>query len=168
MKLLVVAGLLTVTGSAAAQTVTPPPPTQGRANENAVRQAEDAFGVSIGNEAIGLYNSFDVSDFSPTRAGNVRIDGLYFDQVWPLNSRIRRSMTIRVGISATRDNAVFLPDRTLVDIGGRYAFKLSGKAANVRLGIRNLFDVNGFDLRGAGSYDLIDGRVATLRLAVDI
>jgi iron complex outermembrane recepter protein len=55
-----------------------------RAAENAVRQANDAFGTSIGREAIGLYDSDSVRGFSPTAAGNVRIDGLYFDQVWRL------------------------------------------------------------------------------------
>lgn len=53
-----------------------------RAAENAVRQASDAFGTSIGREDIGLYDSESVRGFSPTAAGNVRIDGLYFDQVW--------------------------------------------------------------------------------------
>jgi len=41
-----------------------------------------------------------VRGFSPTRAGNIRIEGLYFDQVWGLTGRIRRSTTIRVGLSA--------------------------------------------------------------------
>jgi iron complex outermembrane receptor protein len=40
-----------------------------RADENAITQAEDAFGTSIGNEDVGIYNSFDVRGFSPTRAG---------------------------------------------------------------------------------------------------
>lgn len=71
-----------------------------RAAENAVRQANDAFGTSIGREAIGLYDSDSVRGFSPTAAGNVRIDGLYFDQVWGLNSRLSRTTDIRVGLSA--------------------------------------------------------------------
>ena len=50
-----------------------------RAVENAIRQANDAFGTSIGRETIGLYNSSSVRGFSPTAAGNVRIDSLYFD-----------------------------------------------------------------------------------------
>jgi len=55
--------------------------TGARAAENAVRSAGDAFGTSIGRETIGLYNAGNVRGFSPTAAGNVRIDGLYFDQV---------------------------------------------------------------------------------------
>ena len=71
-----------------------------RASENAVTQADDAFGTSVGNEQVGLYSSFDVRGFSPTVAGNVRIAGLYFDQVTELNPRIDQSSQIRVGIAA--------------------------------------------------------------------
>ncbi len=41
-----------------------------------------------------------VRGFSPTQAGNARIDGLYFDQVWGLSSRLRPATIIRVGLSA--------------------------------------------------------------------
>lgn len=71
-----------------------------RANENAATAAEDAFGTSVGNESIGLYSSSLARGFSPTTAGNVRIDGLYFDQQAKLNSRIISGSTIHVGISA--------------------------------------------------------------------
>ncbi|NJO13394.1 MAG: hypothetical protein HC872_07965 [Gammaproteobacteria bacterium] len=71
-----------------------------RASENVVKAAEDAFGVTIGRETLGLYSSGSVRGFSPTAAGNARIDGLYFDQVWSLNARLRRATTIRVGPSA--------------------------------------------------------------------
>jgi iron complex outermembrane receptor protein len=71
-----------------------------RTDENAVRAAEDAFGVTIGRETLGLYTSSSVRGFSPTAAGNARIDGLYFDQVWAPNARLRRTTTIRVGPSA--------------------------------------------------------------------
>jgi iron complex outermembrane receptor protein len=74
--------------------------TGNRAAENAVRSASDAFGTSIGRETIGLYNGRNVRGFSPTAAGNVRIEGLYFDQVWGLNARLRRTTNIRVGLSA--------------------------------------------------------------------
>lgn len=71
-----------------------------RADDNAVRSAEDAFGTSIGNENIGLYSPYDVRGFSAIDAGNARIDGLYFDQqIDPVNHLISAS-TIRIGISA--------------------------------------------------------------------
>jgi iron complex outermembrane recepter protein len=67
---------------------------------NPVLSADDAFGLSLGRESIGLYNSGSVRGFSPSAAGNLRIDGLYFDQVWGLSNRVRQSSSIRVGLSA--------------------------------------------------------------------
>ena len=71
-----------------------------RTDDNATAQAEDAFGTSVGNDTIGIYNPFDVRGFSPVDAGNVRIEGLYFDQQTDLNGRIAGGSTIRVGLSA--------------------------------------------------------------------
>lgn len=71
-----------------------------RGAENAVTQAEDAFGFSAGKETLGLYTSSNVRGFSPVTADNVRIDGLYFDQVFRLTNRISQSTSIRVGPSA--------------------------------------------------------------------
>ena len=85
------------------QLATPPPvprPVRGRAAENAVTQAEDAFGFSVGQESLGLYSSENVRGFSPFAAGNVRIEGLYFDPFLTLTARLRQSTTIRVGPSA--------------------------------------------------------------------
>src|SRR4051812_10700961 len=48
---------------------------QDRSDENAITQAEDAFGFSVGRETLGIYNSGNARGFSPTAAGNVRIDG---------------------------------------------------------------------------------------------
>lgn len=70
-----------------------------RATESAAKSADDAFGTSVGNESIGLYSSTLARGFSPTNAGNVRIDGLYFDQQAKLNNRIVAGSTIHVGIS---------------------------------------------------------------------
>jgi iron complex outermembrane receptor protein len=71
-----------------------------RAAENAVTQADDAFGTSVGNERIGIYNENNVRGFSPIQAGNERIEGLYFDKVGDANDRIQASSRIRVGIAA--------------------------------------------------------------------
>lgn len=98
---------------------------QGRSDENAVRQAEDAFGTSVGRESIGLYNSSSVRGFSPVAAGNARIEGLYFDQVWGLSSRIRRSTNIRVGISA--QGYPFPAPTGIVD----YSFRKPGEQARL-------------------------------------
>jgi iron complex outermembrane recepter protein len=71
-----------------------------RADENAVNSAEDAFGVSIGDQNVGLYNDRSARGFSPQQAGNIRIDGLYFDQQFGLLGRIDAGTTMRVGLSA--------------------------------------------------------------------
>ncbi|MHB1205636.1 MAG: TonB-dependent receptor [Rhodospirillaceae bacterium] len=71
-----------------------------RAGDNAAAAADDAFGTTVGNESIGLYGAYDARGFSPARAGNVRIEGLYFDQQVELNNRVSSGNTVRVGISA--------------------------------------------------------------------
>lgn len=104
----------TADGAPSAGPASAPPPEDGttdapgaspailpsRGSENAVAQAEDAFGFSSGKETLGLYTSSNVRGFSPVTAGNVRIDGLYFDQVFGLTNRVRESTSIRVGLSA--------------------------------------------------------------------
>src|SRR6185312_3419094 len=47
-----------------------------------------------------IYNSGNVRGFSPVAAGNLRIDGLYFDQQWGLSGTILDSTSIKVGLSA--------------------------------------------------------------------
>jgi len=71
-----------------------------RAGENAVRSADDAFGTSVGNERVGLYSPFGARGFSPVQAGNVRIEGLYFDYQADLNERVISGSNVRVGLSA--------------------------------------------------------------------
>lgn len=71
-----------------------------RTDDNATRSAEDAFGSSVGNESIGIYGPYDVRGFSPVDAGNVRIEGLYFDQQADPSGRVIGGSMIRVGISA--------------------------------------------------------------------
>lgn len=95
----------------------PPVTTGSRADENAVRQAGDAFGTSVGRETIGLYTQRSVRGFSPVAAGNVRIEGLYFDPVIVPTSRLARSTTIRVGLGALGNP--FPAPTGLVDFGFR-------------------------------------------------
>lgn len=110
--------------------------TAGRADDNAVRAAEDAFGTSVGRETIGLYNAGSVRGFSPIAAGNARIEGLYFDQVWGPSARIRRATNIRVGISA--QGYPFPAPTGIVD----YSFRKPGDQARAAL-------VTGADSYGA-------------------
>jgi iron complex outermembrane receptor protein len=71
-----------------------------RTDENAVRAAGDAFGTSVGNERIGLYNAGDVRGFSPVTAGNIRLDGLSVTEHGGFTSRVVSGSTIRVGLTA--------------------------------------------------------------------
>ncbi len=71
-----------------------------RASENAVTKAEDAFGTQIGQDSVGLYGTQSARGFSPEQAGNVRIDGLYFDQQARFGPRLSKGTVMRVGLSA--------------------------------------------------------------------
>ena len=71
------------------------------AADNVVTAAEDAFGTSLGYSAIGLYTPYDARGFSPAQAGNLRIEGLYFDnQNFGFDSCLVRSSSMRIGIAA--------------------------------------------------------------------
>jgi iron complex outermembrane recepter protein len=93
------AEMLMFAGVSAAALTASPAPAQ-RANENAVTSAADAFGSSVGNERVGIYNLGMVRGFSPVQAGNIRIEGLYFDFQADLDARITAGVTMRVGIAA--------------------------------------------------------------------
>jgi iron complex outermembrane receptor protein len=71
-----------------------------RADDNAIADAEDAFGSNDGGEDLGLYGPFDVRGFSPIDAGNVRIEGVFVDRQADLNPRLVEGNRIRVGPSA--------------------------------------------------------------------
>src|SRR5689334_6854193 len=71
-----------------------------RTDENVTAQSDDAFGRSVGNENIGIYNSDDVRGFSPIDAGNGRIEGLYFDRQTSPADRLISGSAIRVGIAS--------------------------------------------------------------------
>ena len=73
---------------------------QSKTNTDVVASAGDAFGISLGPETLGLYNSSNVRGFSPLIAGNARIDGLYFDQQGSMIDPLVTDTRIRVGLSA--------------------------------------------------------------------
>lgn len=77
-----------------------PAAAQDRSADNAVTEAEDGFGFSVGRETLGIYGPGNARGFSPTAAGNVRIDGLYFDPAYSLSSLVTDSISIKVGLSA--------------------------------------------------------------------
>lgn len=72
-----------------------------RTAENAVTAADDAFGTQVGLESTGIYTEGDTRGFSPLKAGNYRLDGIYFDPVAIVTPRLKVSSAIRVGHAAT-------------------------------------------------------------------
>jgi iron complex outermembrane receptor protein len=68
------------------------------ASDNPVNSADDAFGLTLGLESVGLYNPGSVRGFSPISAGNVRIDGRYFDLQGAPSNRVVEGSTIHVGV----------------------------------------------------------------------
>jgi iron complex outermembrane receptor protein len=94
-----------------------------RANENAVRSADDAFGTSVGNQQIGLYNVGDVRGFSPITAGNIRVEGLSVTEHGGFTGRVVSGSTIRVGLTA--QSYPFLAPTGIAD----FALRSSGNEA---------------------------------------
>ncbi len=71
-----------------------------RTDENAVREAEDGFGKSVGSDSVGIYASGNVRGFSASDAGNNRVEGLYFDKAGQISNVIVRGTTVRVGLTS--------------------------------------------------------------------
>ena len=108
-----------------------------RAGENAVAAAEDAFGTAIGTESIGLYSTTSARGFSPSDAGNVRIEGLYFDQQAAPNSRVVSGSVVHVGISA--QSYAFPAPTGIADLRLRVPGDLPVVSAVVNLGPYNSY-----------------------------
>lgn len=68
------------------------------ASDNPINSADDAFGLTVGLESVGIYNPGSVRGFSPISAGNVRIDGVYFDLQGPPSDRVVEGSTMHVGL----------------------------------------------------------------------
>lgn len=118
-----------------------------RVNDNAVAQAEDAFGINVSGENLGLYGPGDVRGFSPTAAGNVRFDGLYVDKAANTTSRLVHGYRILVGASVLGhpfpapsgivDYQIRKPDNNVLsvaadfdDFGGRF-FEMDAQAREI-------------------------------------
>jgi len=79
--------------------------TAQRVDENPVTAADDAFGTTVGSQTIGLYDADNVRGFSPRDAGNLRIEGLYFDQeTFAADSCLVSAQSIKVGLAAQSFN----------------------------------------------------------------
>jgi iron complex outermembrane receptor protein len=71
-----------------------------RADVTAAAEADDAFGLSVAGETIGLYSDKYVRGFSPVNAGNLRLDGLYIDRQGEFTERLFADVAVRVGATA--------------------------------------------------------------------
>jgi iron complex outermembrane receptor protein len=99
---------------------------QQRAQDNAITAADDAFGTAIGLQTVGLYSQTDARGFNPQQAGNLRIEGLYFDQqTWVSNPCMVRETAMRIGIAAqpyTLPSPTGIADFSLRAPGDGWAF----------------------------------------------
>ena len=120
-------------------------------DNDVVTTAEDAFGLTIGPESLGLYSESQVRGFSPLSAGNARLDGLYFDKQGLLPETLVADERIRVGMSAL--GFPFPAPTGIVD----FALRRPGDKA----GLTSLFTVGPVGTRGAeadGRLPSADGR----------
>jgi iron complex outermembrane receptor protein len=111
-------------------------------SDNAVVAADDGFGLTIGTESLGIYNSSQVRGFNPQTAGNGRVSGLYFDQqLGALSPRILEGSSIKVGISSL---GYFFPAPTgIVDFDLRH---VSDKPATTVVLYAGPFETNAVDI----------------------
>jgi iron complex outermembrane recepter protein len=114
---------------------------------NVVTASADAFGVSIGVEALGLYNPSQVRGFDPLAAGNGRIEGMYADVLGqtipygPLPARLVQDTRIRVGPAAA--GFPFPSPTGIVDFSLRSPLGAAGVSPTIYVGP---YGTSGFDL----------------------
>lgn len=103
-----------------------------QADQNAVMQATDAFGLRIGNEAVGLYNEGGVREFSLEAAGNYRVNGAYIVAPGEFTDRLIGDVAVKVGVNAL--NFAFPAPSGVVDRRLREATE-SGFKAHITVGL---------------------------------
>lgn len=68
-----------------------------QANENAVTDADDAFGFTSGDETVGIYSEQSVRGFDLEAAGNYRVNGRYFVKSSGVSSFFIDTTTVQIG-----------------------------------------------------------------------
>jgi iron complex outermembrane receptor protein len=112
-----------------------------------VTASADAFGVSIGIEALGVYGPSQVRGFDPLSAGNARIEGMYADVLGPtvpygpLPARLVQDTRIRVGPAAA--GFPFPSPTGIVDFSLRSPLGAAGVTPTIYIGP---YGTSGFDL----------------------
>lgn len=113
---------------------------------NAVSQAEDGFGNQAGKESIGVYGDDNVRGFSPRVAGNLRIEGMYFDRRAYLGHLLLDGSKVRVGTTVTAypfPAPTGIVDYQLRKVGDEFEFSHSIEAERSARGVGDLgADIN--------------------------
>jgi iron complex outermembrane receptor protein len=82
-------------------------------------------------------------------------------------------LSVDLGINYTADraaridNALFIPERAIIDLGARYRFKLGRSPAVLRAQIANLTNTFGWDVTGGGGFQFIPSRRLNMSLSAD-
>jgi iron complex outermembrane recepter protein len=136
--------------SAAAVLLLATPALAQRAEQNATTQSSDAFGRSVGNERSGLYSGEEVRGFNPGEAGNIRLEGLFFEFAGFLSQRLNEGSTVRVGLAAQR-----------------YPFPAPSGLIDYRLVVPKDKREISLDIDSAGSFARGPGFTADVKLPID-
>lgn len=70
------------------------------AGDTAGKKATDAFGISDGEDSIGIYDSSSVRGFDLSAAGNYRLNGAYFVKSSGVSHFFVESTQVRIGLAA--------------------------------------------------------------------
>jgi iron complex outermembrane receptor protein len=70
------------------------------AQENTINQAQDAFGITTGEESIGIYNESSVRGFNLSSASNYRVNGSYFVKSSGTSSFFLEQTNVKIGYGA--------------------------------------------------------------------
>lgn len=105
--------------------------TADEADERAVERANDAFGIRIGIEQIGLYNETQVRGFNLQDAGNYQINDVYFAKSGGLVDSVLAGVVTRVGYNAL--DADFAAPSGVVEYRLRSPFDASAVHAEAML-----------------------------------
>jgi iron complex outermembrane recepter protein len=79
-------------------------PAWAQATSNATVVADDAFGYTVGDDTVGIYDQRSVRGFNLQSAGNYRINGSYFVKSSGVSNFFIESTAVRIGYNTFRLN----------------------------------------------------------------
>lgn len=79
-------------------------PAWSQATSNATVVADDAFGYTVGDDTVGIYDQSSVRGFDLESAGNYRIDGNYFVKSSGVSNFFVASTAVRIGYNTFQLN----------------------------------------------------------------